>query len=109
MCINYANEKLQQKFTQDVFKTVQDEYRSEGLDWELINYQDNSEVLELLEGRMGILDLLNEECLMPQGTDMKYLAKITTSCKKHPNFSLSVYTAKQEFCIQHYAAKVAYE
>ena len=30
LCINYANEKLQQKFTLDVFKTVQDEYQSEG-------------------------------------------------------------------------------
>ena len=25
LCINYANEKLQQKFTLDVFKTVQEE------------------------------------------------------------------------------------
>ena len=109
LCINYANEKLQQKFTQDVFRAVQDEYRSEGLEWELISYQDNSDVIELLEGRMGILDLLNEECLVPQGTDMKYLAKITTAGKKHPKFSLSVYTSKEEFCVHHFAGKVAYE
>ena len=27
LCINFANEKLQQKFTMDVFKTVQQEYQ----------------------------------------------------------------------------------
>ena len=27
LCINYANEKLQQKFTQDVFMAVQQEYK----------------------------------------------------------------------------------
>lgn len=108
LCINYANEKLQQKFTQDVFQAVQAEYREEGLRWELISYKDNAEVIDLLEGRLGILALLNEECLMPQGSDSKYLAKITTSCKSHPCFSLSVYTSKDEFSIHHYARKVSY-
>ena len=61
LCINYANEKLQQRFTQDVFKAVQAEYQAEGIRWELITYEDNADVLELLEGRLGILDLLNEE------------------------------------------------
>ncbi len=28
--INYANEKLQQKFTLDVLKTIQEEYEEEG-------------------------------------------------------------------------------
>ena len=35
-CINLANEKLQQRFTQDVFKTVQKEYADEGLPIETI-------------------------------------------------------------------------
>ena len=61
LCINYANEKLQQRFTEDVFKAVQAEYQAEGIRWELIHYEDNADVLELLEGRLGILDLLNEE------------------------------------------------
>ena len=32
-CINYTNEKLQQKFTLDLFKTVQQEYDEEGVPW----------------------------------------------------------------------------
>ena len=108
LCINFANEKLQQKFTQDVFQTVQEEYKSEGLEWELISYKDNSDVLDLLEGRLGIMALLNEECLMPQGTDIKYLGKLSGSCSRHPCFGTSVYMAKDEFSIQHFAGRVQY-
>jgi myosin-5 len=49
-CINYANERIQQKFTEDVFKTVQEEYEFEGILWSKISYKDNADVLELLEG-----------------------------------------------------------
>ncbi|KAG3108580.1 hypothetical protein PC128_g27819, partial [Phytophthora cactorum] len=55
LCINYANEKLQQKFTQDVFKAVQEEYEREQITWAHIAYADNSETLALIEGRMGVL------------------------------------------------------
>ena len=108
LCINFANEKLQQKFTQDVFQTVQEEYKSEGLEWELISYKDNSDVLDLLEGRLGIMALLNEECLMPQGTDVKYLGKLSGSCSRHPCYGTSVYMAKDEFSIKHFAGRVQY-
>lgn len=64
MCINYANEKLQQKFTLDVFKTVQQEYEAEGVQWEKISYQDNSSTLALIDARMGIISVLNEECMV---------------------------------------------
>jgi len=32
LCINYANEKLQQKFTIDTFRSVQEEYKSEDIE-----------------------------------------------------------------------------
>lgn len=38
LCINYANEKLQQKFTEDVFANVQAEYKAEGISMEKIKY-----------------------------------------------------------------------
>jgi len=108
LCINFANEKLQQKFTQDVFQTVQEEYKSEGLEWELISYKDNSDVLDLLEGRLGVWAMLNEECLMPQGSDGKYLGKLSSACSRHPCFGTSVHMARDEFSIQHFAGKVLY-
>ena len=52
MCINHANEKLQHKFIEDVFSSVQDEYNSEGLPLQDIKYQDNIDILTCIEGRL---------------------------------------------------------
>ena len=59
LCINYANEKLQQKFTEDIFRSVQEEYEEEGIALAEIWYDDNTDVLDLIEGRTGLLALLN--------------------------------------------------
>lgn len=48
-CINLANEKLQQHFNQHVFKSEQEEYEREEIDWSYIEFVDNQDVLELIE------------------------------------------------------------
>ena len=76
LCINFASEKLQQKFTHDVFKTVQEEYEKEGITWDFITFKDNAAALALIESRMGIISVLNEvintrdvslNCILIQG------------------------------------------
>lgn len=61
-CINYANEKLQQQFCQHVFKLEQEEYMKEEITWSFIQFQDNQPCIDLIENKLGILDLLDEEC-----------------------------------------------
>lgn len=61
-CINYANEKLQQQFNQHVFKLEQDEYLKEGIVWTMIDFYDNQPCIDLIETKLGVLDLLDEEC-----------------------------------------------
>lgn len=61
-CINYANEKLQQQFNQHVFKLEQDEYLKEDIEWKMIDFYDNQPCIDLIESKLGILDLLDEEC-----------------------------------------------
>lgn len=61
-CINYANEKLQQQFNQHVFKLEQEEYILEGIEWKMIDFYDNQPCIDLIEAKMGILELLDEEC-----------------------------------------------
>lgn len=61
-CINYANEKLQQQFNQHVFKLEQEEYLKEQIQWTFIDFYDNQPCIDLIETKLGILDLLDEEC-----------------------------------------------
>ncbi|XP_040840603.1 unconventional myosin-Vb [Ochotona curzoniae] len=61
-CINYANEKLQQQFNLHVFKLEQEEYMKEQIPWTLIDFYDNQPCIDLIEAKLGILDLLDEEC-----------------------------------------------
>jgi myosin-5 len=45
LCINLANEKLQQHFNQHVFKMEQAEYEREQIDWSYIKFVDNQVIL----------------------------------------------------------------
>lgn len=47
---------------QHIFKLEQEEYVTEEIPWVFIDFCDNQPCTELIEGRLGILDLLNEEC-----------------------------------------------
>uniref|UniRef100_A0A8K9Y8A4 Myosin VC n=1 Tax=Oncorhynchus mykiss TaxID=8022 RepID=A0A8K9Y8A4_ONCMY len=107
-CINYANEKLQQQFNLHVFKLEQEEYMKEDIPWTLIDFYDNQPVIDLIEAKMGILDLLDEECLFPQGTDQNWLQKLYNYLVDNPLFE-KPRMSNEAFIIQHFADKVEYQ
>uniref|UniRef100_A0A4W6D4H0 Myosin VC n=1 Tax=Lates calcarifer TaxID=8187 RepID=A0A4W6D4H0_LATCA len=107
-CINYANEKLQQQFNLHVFKLEQEEYMKEDIPWTLIDFYDNQPVIDLIEAKMGILDLLDEECLFPQGTDQSWLQKLYNYLDANPLFE-KPRLSNEAFVIQHFADKVEYQ
>jgi myosin-5 len=108
LCINYANEKLQQKFTEDVFQAVQAEYEAEGIELALITYDDNTDVLDLIESRSGLLAMLNEECVRPKGNDFDFVQKALTANKNSPCLLVNKYN-RMSFGVHHYAGKVMYD
>jgi myosin-5 len=108
LCINYANEKLQQKFTQDVFKTVQLEYEDEGVPWEHVSFPDNSEVLWLIESTTGVLSILDEECIIPRGSDERFASKLGSIHEGHPAFVKNKLVSPT-FALKHYAGMVTYQ
>lgn len=108
LCINYANEKLQQKFTNDIFQTVQSEYKFEGLDLQDISYEDNTTVVDLIESPMGLLDILNEECLRPQGSDREFVYKAISENRSSTAMIVKNNMGAFEFGVKHYCASVTY-
>jgi myosin-5 len=108
LCINYANEKLQQKFTEDIFRSVQQEYEAEGIDLADIFYDDNTDVLDLIESRTGLLALLNEECVRPKGNDQDFVQKALRQNDKSPCLIINKID-RMSFGIHHYAGKVMYD
>ncbi|CAH0474298.1 unnamed protein product [Peronospora belbahrii] len=107
-CINYANEKLQQKFVQDVLKTVQIEYEEENISWSHITFADNQDVLNLIEGRLGVISFLNEESLLATGTDASFASKLGAVMENNPLLETPRLN-KCAFSINHYAGKVTYD
>ncbi|CAF1537304.1 unnamed protein product, partial [Adineta ricciae] len=107
-CINYANEKLQQQFCQHVFKLEQEEYMKEEITWSFIQFYDNQPCIDLIENKLGILDLLDEECKMPKGSDENWHRKLVSQHGKHPDFLTKKLAANSTFIINHFAEKVEY-
>ncbi|EFA06975.2 unconventional myosin-Va [Tribolium castaneum] len=107
-CINYANEKLQQQFNLHVFKLEQEEYIKEGIEWKMIDFYDNQPCIDLIETKLGILDLLDEECRMPRGTDSSWTEKLYSKCAKYSHFGKARF-GTSAFTINHFADKVQYE
>ncbi|XP_078680580.1 unconventional myosin-Ic-like isoform X1 [Branchiostoma floridae x Branchiostoma belcheri] len=117
-CINFCNEKLQQLFIELTLKSEQEEYLSEGIEWEPIAYFNNKIICDLVEERhRGIISILDEECLLPgDPTDLTFLAKLENAVGEHPHFvshrTGDVQTRKtldrDEFRLRHYAGDVTY-
>ncbi|XP_027128874.1 unconventional myosin-Va-like [Larimichthys crocea] len=107
-CINYANEKLQQQFNQHVFKLEQEEYMKEEIPWTLIDFYDNQPCINLIEAKLGVLDLLDEEGKMPKGSDDTWAQKLYTLQKQHAHFD-KPRLSNRAFIIHHFADKVEYQ
>uniref|UniRef100_G1RYI6 Myosin-7 n=1 Tax=Nomascus leucogenys TaxID=61853 RepID=G1RYI6_NOMLE len=77
LCINFTNEKLQQFFNHHMFVLEQEEYKKEGIEWTFIDFgMDLQACIDLIEKPMGIMSILEEECMFPKATDMTFKAKL---------------------------------
>eukprot|EP00456_Euglypha_rotunda_P045585 TRINITY_DN3612_c0_g1_i6.p1 TRINITY_DN3612_c0_g1~~TRINITY_DN3612_c0_g1_i6.p1 ORF type:complete len:504 (-),score=64.58 TRINITY_DN3612_c0_g1_i6:27-1538(-) len=114
-CINYCNEKLQQLFIYLVLKSEQEEYEREGIEWKQIDYFDNAPIVELIEGKTGIIALLDEAGLVGTATTKEVMDKLDAHLKGKPQYnSYEASGHKKEykqnmFRIKHYAGDVDYE
>jgi hypothetical protein len=129
LCINFANEKLQQHFNSATFKDEEALYNSEDIAVPPVSFVDNQDLIDLIEKsnkrNPGLLVLLDEELnLIGAGSDANFLKK---ACKVHAANSrlrinmigglkksrkraesLGSTMTENEFLINHYAGSVKY-
>ncbi|XP_074118103.1 unconventional myosin-XIX isoform X2 [Sminthopsis crassicaudata] len=111
LCINYANEKLQQHFVAHYLRAQQEEYAAEGLKWSFISYQDNQSCLDLIEGSpVSICSLINEECrLNRMSSAVQLQTRIENALSGNVSLSRDKLSKSPNFVIAHYAGPVQYQ
>ena len=67
LCINYTNEKLQQQFIDALVKLQQQDYEREGIKCAHISFPDNAAQLGMLEAKLGVLGMLDEDVRAAEG------------------------------------------
>ncbi|XP_034374213.2 unconventional myosin-VIIa isoform X3 [Arvicanthis niloticus] len=110
LCINFANEHLQQFFVRHVFKLEQEEYDLESIDWLHIEFTDNQDALDMIANRpMNVISLIDEESKFPKGTDATMLHKLNSQHKLNANYVPPKNSHETQFGINHFAGVVYYE
>ena len=119
LCINFANEKLQNFFLRAVFKAEELAYKNDGIKWEPITYTDNSAIIEICEGKeKGIFPSLDSVCKAPKATDETLAAQLHENhartkilCRPKAAGGKGAkkgLTDKEAFVMKHFAGEVTY-
>ena len=130
LCINFANEKLQQHFNRATFKDEEALYIAEDIVVPPVSFVDNQDLIDLIEKsnkkNPGLLVMLDEELnLIGAGSDKNFLKKATKVHAASTRLKVNLVGGSQkgrkgsegsssrmtenEFLINHYAGSVKYD
>eukprot|EP01114_Cavostelium_apophysatum_P013873 TRINITY_DN3458_c0_g1_i2.p1 TRINITY_DN3458_c0_g1~~TRINITY_DN3458_c0_g1_i2.p1 ORF type:complete len:1215 (+),score=383.12 TRINITY_DN3458_c0_g1_i2:1716-5360(+) len=114
-CINFCNEHLQHQFNEYVLKLEQQEHMKENITWSRIEFQDNQEVLDVLDKRqaktgepLSILTILDEESRIPTANESSFFIKLAAQ-NYNPRIFRPTNVPRNGFMIAHYAGEVVYD
>jgi myosin heavy subunit len=121
--INFANERLHQHFAIALFKTEQEIYAREGIVCPVIEWEDNSECLEMISGKSpnSIFNALAEHSRLPKANNEGMTEKLLADNRKskcifppkltsgyHAGGKGQRLTHKEAFVVTHFAGDVVY-
>jgi len=94
-----------------MFVLEQEEYRRENIEWTFIDFgldlQPTVDLIESTSKPIGILSLLDEECVMPKASDKTFSQKVFSNWNKSKVYEKSRFD--NGFIVHHYAGNVEYE
>eukprot|EP00439_Symbiodinium_sp_Y106_P042152 s1581_g5.t1 len=125
--INLSNEHLQQHFNNHIFKMEldlrlylqpwcggiltrmhSDDYKAEGISVDAgLSFNDNSDIVTLIDSKGGILSVLDEEVSMPKATDQTFISKVFKAHEKHARLIVPKISGGGKFGIRHFAGDFA--
>ncbi|XP_016521365.1 unconventional myosin-XV-like [Poecilia formosa] len=109
LCINFANEQLQNFLNKTLLSQEQEEYNKEQIPWYPVQLKNFHSCLELISSRPnGILRILNDQTCVPQATDHTFLQKCHYHHATNP-FYIKPKNPIPVFTIHHYAGPVTYQ
>lgn len=103
-----------------MFVLEQEEYSREGISWNFVNFgldlQPTIELIESATQPIGILAVLDEECIMPKASDLTFTEKVRNAWETpkgatpaHPGSkNFRPVRFGQGFIVKHYAGEVEY-
>jgi len=108
LCINFANERLQKVFNDYVFLEELKLYKAEGIPCDAIDFPDNMEIIDLIQGKKcSVFGLLDQECRLPGGSDQGFCEKIKKEFANHSRFEVNK-LKRESFTVRHFAGPVPY-
>lgn len=107
LCINVANEHLQFYFNEHIFLQEEEEYLNEGIQFDIVDFQNNEDLIEVFMGPLGLFALLDEESKFPRASDGSLVEKFSSHWKNSDRYVRSR-ANDLTFAINHYAGKVVY-
>ncbi|KAL8625048.1 hypothetical protein ACOMHN_012057 [Nucella lapillus] len=110
MCINVANERLQQYYQRQVFEEERQQCVSEGVPPVDVVFPCSQHVVQLfMEKNTGVYDLLDEESMFPKASDDTLATKLHNyPGKKYESVYKTPRYGGTTFTVVHYAGAVQY-
>lgn len=115
LCINFANEGLQNHYNKFTFKNDEEECKAEGIACPLINFPDNTACLAMIDGggaerkgATGIFPILDEECYFKGGTVERFTKEVLERLAGNEYLFKPRLGGGNAFGVKHYANDVIY-
>jgi hypothetical protein len=110
LCINYANERLQQHFNEHVFVGEKEQYLNEGIDASFITFMNNQTVIDLISKKpSGLFCTLDDFAKVNKTDDSQLIINFhqnhstVTTCYTKPRINY-----QESFIVHHFAGNVTY-